>query len=111
MVEVTPSSSFDEMDEVISNADFGSVQDSSYTQIKPTKRENDHFQVGLQTPLEPPWDPPQSPLGPTPSPRAPPGSPWRPQGPQNDDRLHVDVTGHQCPRITQPSLRLEVTPA
>jgi len=43
MVEVTPSSSFDEMDEVISNADFGSVQDSSYTQIKPTKRENDHF--------------------------------------------------------------------
>ena len=43
MVEVTPSSSFDEMDEVISHADFGSVQDSSYTQIKPTKRENDHF--------------------------------------------------------------------
>ena len=43
MVEVTPSSSFDEMDEVISHADFGSVQDSSYTQMKPTQRENDHF--------------------------------------------------------------------
>ena len=43
MVEVTPSSSFDEMDEVISHADFGSVQDSSYKQIKPTKRDNDQF--------------------------------------------------------------------
>ena len=42
------------------------------------KRENDHFQVGLLTPLEPPWGPPQTPLGPTPSPRALPGSPWRP---------------------------------
>ena len=61
--------------------------------------------------LEPPWDPPGHPwdlpraLGP---PQGPPGDP---QGPQNDDRLHVDVAGHQCPRITPPptSCALEIS--
>ena len=50
MVEVTPSSSFDDMDEDIKHVDVGSVQDSPLTQHMLTKEGNEHHFQNLINP-------------------------------------------------------------
>ena len=50
MVEVTPSSSFDDMEEDIKHVDVGSVQDSPFIQNVLTKEDKEHSFHNLITP-------------------------------------------------------------